>query len=88
MKIKVYTLPSCVRCGILKDELNKRKIDFLIAEMDTAESITEMRVESCFAIEAPVLAIIENDDNGWKFFYGEELFPNGKLDLKIIESIK
>jgi hypothetical protein len=77
--IKVYTLPNCVRCEILKNELHKRCIYFETAEMDTSESMAEMRVEGCFAIEAPVLAIIDGVE--WKFIYGEELFSNGKLDL-------
>ena len=79
--IKVYTLPSCTRCESLKEELHKRGIDFIVAEMDSAESITEMRIEGCFAMEAPVLAIVENDE--WKFFYGDELFPGGKLELPV-----
>ncbi len=68
----VYTLPECPNCITLKEFLSKNGAKFREEPMDTAESITEMRVNQCFAMMAPVLRV---DDN----FY-EDLFKGGKFD--------
>lgn len=55
----VYTMEHCPNCEQLKGELARRKISFETRPMDSAESITEMRVNGCFAMEAPVIQVGE-----------------------------
>jgi glutaredoxin len=56
-KVIVYTLPDCPNCVKLKDELDKRGIVYSVAQMDSVDSIVEMRSSDCFAMSAPVLQI-------------------------------
>ena len=51
----LYTLEHCPNCLQLKSKLIACGYEFTERPMDTAESITEMRVNGCFAMEAPVL---------------------------------
>ncbi len=51
----VYTLDFCPRCEILKEYLASRNIEFSIADMSSATSLTELRVNGVFVQEAPVL---------------------------------
>jgi len=68
----VYTLPECPNCIILKEFLSKNGAKFREEPMDTAASITEMRVNQCFAMMAPVLRV------GDEFY--EDLFKGGKFN--------
>jgi glutaredoxin len=52
--IKIYSLPDCPRCEEIKDKLRICGYEYEELPMDSAESITEMRVNGCFAMEAPV----------------------------------
>jgi hypothetical protein len=42
---------------VLKDKLNMSKIKYRTLMMDTPEGITELRVNGCFAMMAPVLQV-------------------------------
>lgn len=53
--IVVYTLENCPHCEEVKGELKSLGIPYEERDMQTAESITELRVNQCFAIEAPVI---------------------------------
>ncbi len=53
--IIVYTLENCPHCEEVKAELKSCGIPFVERDMQTAESITELRVNQCFAVEAPVV---------------------------------
>jgi glutaredoxin len=64
--VTVFTLEFCPNCMILKDKLNLAKVKYKTMMADTAEGITEMRADGCFAVEMPVLRV--NDD------YYEHLF--------------
>ncbi|HTY53444.1 MAG TPA: glutaredoxin family protein [Methanomicrobiales archaeon] len=69
----VYTLEHCPNCEMLKAYLKSRKISYAEKDMSSAESLTELRVNGCFAMEAPVLRF---DDT---FLTSAELFAGGKV---------
>jgi hypothetical protein len=77
--VYVYSLPDCPRCEILKTTLTGSGIQFATYDMSEAATITELRLEGCFAMEAPVLAVVTWDfteEKNYNFFYGEDLFEN------------
>jgi hypothetical protein len=69
----VYTLENCPNCEMLKDFLASRKIAYQEKDMSSAESLTDLRVNGCFAMEAPVLR------RGDLFLTSTELFAGGKV---------
>ena len=69
----VYTLENCPNCEMLKEYLESRKVGYLEKDMSSAESLTDLRVNGCFAMEAPVL---RKDD---LFLTSAELFAGGKV---------
>jgi glutaredoxin len=80
--IKLFTMEFCPRCEIVKDYLTKKDIAFQIMAMDTAEGITELRVEGSFAVEAPVLMNSEGE-----FKESAEMFPDGNIDTSVIDKL-
>ena len=70
----VYTLEYCPNCELLKGFLKKGGYSFVEADLSTAESLTELRLNGVFVNEAPVL---QKDSD---FFTSADLFPSGKLD--------
>ena len=69
----VYTLENCPNCEMLKDFLGSRKVRYTEKDMASAESLTELRVNGVFAMEAPVLR------SGDLFLTSAELFAKGKI---------
>jgi glutaredoxin len=69
----VYTLEFCPNCELLKEFLAGRGIPFVVRDLSTAESLTELRVNGVFVNEAPVL---QNDD---RFLTSEDLFSSGAV---------
>ncbi len=69
----LYTLENCPNCEMLKDYLKTRKVRYHEKDMSSAESLTDLRVNGCFAMEAPVLR--KND----LFLTSAELFAGGKV---------
>lgn len=53
--ITLYTLPDCQNCQEVKRILNASGRRVRIRPMDTAESQTELRINGCFLMEAPVI---------------------------------
>lgn len=76
--ISIFSLPCCPRCDELKKYLSKKGIVVQHMEMDSAEGITELRINGRFDMVAPVLQI---DD---KFYGSDEMFPNGVFDPSVI----
>jgi len=82
-QLTVYTLEFCPNCELLKEFLAGRGIPFVVRDLSTAESLTELRVNGVFVNEAPVL---QNDD---RFLTSEELFLSGKVrEEQIMNLIK
>jgi len=69
----VYTLENCPNCEMLKDFLASRRVKFAERDMSSAESLTDLRVNGVFAMEAPVLR------SGDLFLTSAELFSQGKV---------
>jgi len=71
--LTVYTLEHCPNCELLKDFLKKKGITFEEEDMSSAASLTELRVNGVFAMEAPVLR------RGAIFLTSMDLFSGGKV---------
>jgi glutaredoxin len=76
MSIIVYSLQNCPHCEELKEHLKALAVPFVVRDMQTAESIAELRCNQVFAIEAPVLQV-----GGETFYTSEDLF-DGKGIIK------
>lgn len=53
--IIVFTLETCPRCEQVKSAMLDAGLEFDEMRMDSAEGITELRINQCFAVEAPVV---------------------------------
>ena len=62
--IIVYSLPCCPHCEEIKAKLVACGYEFQEEDMSSAESITELRVNGCFAMEAPVVRV---DDTFYEY---------------------
>jgi glutaredoxin len=71
--LTVYTLENCPNCELLKDFLKRKGIRFQEEDMSSAASLTELRVNGVFAMEAPVLRW------GDTFLTTLDLFSGGKV---------
>ncbi len=69
----VYTLENCPNCEMLKGYLASLRVAYLEKDMSSADSLTDLRVNGVFAMEAPVL---RKDD---LFLTSAELFAGGKV---------
>jgi len=69
----VYTLENCPNCEMLKTYLSSRKVRYTEMDMSSAESLTDLRVNGVFAMEAPVLRKSE------LFLTSAEIFAGGKI---------
>jgi len=83
VKIRVFTTKTCPRCDLLKKELARLGEEFETLDMALPQNITELRINGCFAMSAPVLQI--NDD----FYNVLDLFDGDNLrDIKTLISKK
>jgi glutaredoxin len=71
--LTVYTLENCPNCELLKGFLKGKGIKFREEDMSSAASLTELRVNGVFAMEAPVLR------QGDTFLTTMDLFSGGKV---------
>jgi len=71
--LTVYTLENCPNCESLKVFLKRKGIKFREEDMSSAASLTELRVNGVFAMEAPVLR------QGDTFLTTPDLFSGGKV---------
>ncbi len=71
--LTVYTLENCPNCELLKVFLKTKGLSFREEDMSTAASLTELRVNGCFAMEAPVLRL------GDTFLTSAELFAGSRV---------
>lgn len=84
MDICIYTMETCPRCEMLKQFMDDMKLPYKTMLMDTPEAITDMRVEGCFAMEAPVLQLRLGER--FLFLESNQLFPNGELDRDLVKA--
>lgn len=64
-RVRVYSLEVCPNCHQLKEMLDDYGIPYDDVDMQAPEWITEMRVNGCFAMEAPVLQV--GEEEFWNF---------------------
>ena len=69
---RVYTLPDCPKCEMLKGWLSDKKIEFDVKPFDT-EVQTDFIMRNMFG-NPPILEL------GESFAPSEDLFPDEKLD--------
>ena len=82
-KILIYSTKLCPNCKILKELLKRENIQYENINMSTPEALTELRMNSVFAMSAPVLQI----DN--KFYTTKELYKQDIIDQdKVMTLIK
>jgi glutaredoxin 3 len=55
--ITIYTLPDCPNCESIKAKLEAAGYEYQETDMSTPENLTELRLNGCFAGEAPVLRV-------------------------------
>jgi glutaredoxin len=77
----LYTLEHCSNCETLKEYLKGKGIPFTERDMSSAESLTDLRVNGVFVMEAPVLR------GGDTFLTFDDLFPHGKLQEGVLDRI-
>jgi glutaredoxin len=82
MVVYVYSLENCPRCEELKEYIGSIGIEYLERNMQTAESIAELRCNQVFAVEAPVLQVGED-----LFFDHTTLYPDGNLNKGMIKKV-
>jgi len=78
----IYTLEVCPNCILLKEALKELNIDYEERDMQSAESITDMRVEGYFGFSAPVLCI-----DGDRFYDTDNLFVGGKPNKDLLKEL-
>jgi len=79
--LTVYSLENCPNCELLKSFLKRKGIKFRDEDMSSAASLTELRVNGCFAMEAPVLR------QGETFLTSLDLFSAGKVKEDSVERL-
>ncbi|TAJ44935.1 glutaredoxin family protein [Methanofollis fontis] len=77
----VYTLEFCPNCELLKEYLKEKGYRYEEADMSSAESLTEMRMNGVFVNEAPVLRW--GDD----FYTSADLFEDGRVRGEVVDGI-
>jgi len=83
VKIKVFTTKMCPKCDLLKKELTRLGEEFETLDMALPQNITELRINGCFALSAPVLQVDDEFYNVLDLFDGDNL-----RDIKALISNK
>jgi len=78
----LYTLENCPNCDMLKKYLKGNGILYTERDMSSAESLTDLRVNGVFVMEAPVLR------GGDTFLTFEDLFSRGKVLEGVLDRIR
>jgi glutaredoxin-like protein NrdH len=82
---KIFSLPVCPKCNRLKNFLKLHNVDFQEVDMNTPESLTELRINDIFTNKAPVLHFQNNIMNC--FYTVNELFRGNNLDEEFLETV-
>ena len=79
--ITVFSTQVCPKCKRLKEWLEAEGISFTQENMDTPAGMTELRINGCFALEAPVLKV------GDKFIESRGIFNKQEIKKDEILSV-
>lgn len=70
MVIKIFTLPNCPHCQILKKKIRSLGIDFEEVSMEDPEEMTDLIMNGIYVKEGPVLFI------DGRYFTHDQIFNN------------
>lgn len=75
----VYTLDVCPNCERLKTALTEAGIEFEERDMQTRDSLVDLRCRACFAQEAPVLMTEDRVYESKQIFTSDGVVDSGIL---------
>jgi glutaredoxin len=78
----LYTLENCPNCEMLKEYLKGKGIPFTEQDMASADSLTDLRVNGVFVMEAPVVR------GGDIFLTSADLFSRGEVQESVLARIR
>jgi Glutaredoxin and related proteins len=78
----VYTLDVCPNCEKLKAALTEAELEFEERDMQTRDSLVDLRCRACFAQEAPLLMTED------RVYESKQIFtPDGAVDSGILAAL-
>jgi glutaredoxin len=81
LAVRVYTLPVCPNCTVLKKSLVEHGISFEEHDLDSPQSRTTLLMKGVFTTVAPVLQVRDT------FLTFDELFRDDELNIDLILSM-
>jgi arsenate reductase-like glutaredoxin family protein len=85
-KLIVYSKEKNPQCEELKDALKEEGIAYQEIDIRKPEAISELRKNGCFALEPPVLQVVQDKLSQW-FFKNDDLFWDGRLIRETIKDV-
>jgi arsenate reductase-like glutaredoxin family protein len=85
-KLIVYSKEKNPQCEELKDALKEEGIAYQEIDIRKPEAISELRKKGCFALEPPVLQVVQDKRSQW-FFKNDDLFWDGRLIRETIKDV-
>jgi glutaredoxin len=85
MVVKIFTLPDCPKCNILKNKMRSLGVSFEESSMEDPETKTDLLMNEIYTNVAPVLFI---DD---RYYMHDQIFDkrdDNNISRAIIEKIK
>jgi glutaredoxin len=79
--VRVYTLPVCPNCSVLKKSLVEHGVSFEEHDLDSPKSRTNLLMAGVFTTMAPVLQVRDT------FLTFDELFRDDELNIDLILSL-
>jgi len=77
-EVRVYTLPVCPNCTVLKKSLVENGVSFEEHDLDSPQSRTTLLMKGVFTTVAPVLQVKDT------FLTFDELFRDDELNIDMI----
>ena len=81
LAVRVYTLPVCPNCAVLKKSLMEHGVSFEEHDLDSPQSRTTLLMKGVFTTIAPVLQVRDT------FLTFDELFHDDELNIDLILSM-
>jgi glutaredoxin len=81
LAVRVYTLPICPNCTVLKKSLVENGVSFEEHDLDSPQSRTTLLMKGVFTTVAPVLQVRDT------FLTFNELFRDDELNIDLILSL-
>jgi len=78
----IYSLEVCPNCEKLKSAFKAAGVEFEERDMQTKNSMVDLRCRACFAQEAPVLMTED------RVYESTDIFTNGEVDPGVLASLR